>query len=101
MIKEVHWYAIYTRPNAEKKVCERLILMGYDTFLPLIESVRLWSDRKKKISTPLISSFVFVNSEQSKLFESLEAKGALGILKYIGQPAIIKDQVIKNFMKNT
>lgn len=70
--------------------------MGYDTFLPLIESVRLWSDRKKKISTPLISSFVFVNSEQSKLFESLEAKGALGILKYIGQPAIIKDQEIEN-----
>jgi transcription antitermination factor NusG len=95
-MNETHWYAIYTRPNAEKKVFERLLLMGYDAFLPLVESVRIWSDRKKKIASPLISTFVFVKIERSKLFDTLEVKGALGILKYIGQPAVIKDQEIEN-----
>ena len=70
--------------------------MGYDAFLPMVESIRIWSDRKKKISSPLISTIVFVKSERSKLYETLEANGALGILKYIGQPAIIKDQEIEN-----
>ena len=95
-MNETHWYAVYTRPNAEKKVFERLLLMGYDAFLPLVESVRIWSDRKKKIASPLISTFVFVKIERSKLFDTLEVKGALGILKYIGQPAVIKDQEIEN-----
>lgn len=96
MKNDYHWYAIYTRPNAEKKVYERLVLLGYDTFLPLVVSVRNWSDRKKKISTPLISTFVFVKIERLKLYDLLQVKGALGILKYIGQPAVIKDQEIEN-----
>ncbi len=91
-----NWYAIYTRPNAEKRVFDKLTLLGYDTYLPLVNSIRIWSDRKKKISTPLISTFVFIKIERERVYETLQVQGALGILKYIGQPAVIKDQEIEN-----
>lgn len=91
-----NWYAIHTRPNAEKKVCERLALLKLEVYLPLITQVRDWSDRKKKISSPLISTFVFVKIEETRVYEALKVQGALGVLKYLGKPAIIKEQEIEN-----
>lgn len=92
----INWYAVHTRPNAEKKVFERLSVFNYTVYLPLITSIREWSDRKKKISTPLISAFVFVRVEEARIYETLKVQGTLGILKYLGKPAIIKEQEIEN-----
>lgn len=60
-LRTYNWYAIYTRANSEEKVFEQLQRSGYKTFLPLVSTVRKWSDRKKKILTPLISSYVYKN----------------------------------------
>jgi transcriptional antiterminator RfaH len=54
------WYAIYTRPRAEKLVFSRLEEMNLEAFLPLQKTYRQWSDRKKMIEKPLLSSYVFV-----------------------------------------
>ena len=91
-----NWYAIYTKPRAEKKVFERLVLSGFNAYLPLVTSIREWSDRKKKIATPLISSYVFVNTKHDELFNALTIKGTSGILRYLGKPAIIRDHEIEN-----
>jgi len=91
-----NWYAIYTKPRAEKKVFERLVLNGFNAYLPLVTSIRVWSDRKKKIATPLISSYVFVNTKYDELFNALTIKGTSGILRYLGKPAIIRDHEIEN-----
>jgi transcriptional antiterminator RfaH len=91
-----NWYAIYTKPRAEKKVFERLALSGFNVYLPLVTSIRVWSDRKKKIVTPLISSYVFVNTNYDELFNALAIQGTSGILRYLGKPAIIRDHEIEN-----
>jgi len=44
---EAKWYAIYTRPRAEKQVAERLHEKGIHVYLPLQKKLRQWSDRKK------------------------------------------------------
>ncbi len=90
------WYAVYTKPQAEKKVFERLSLKGFNAYLPLITSIREWSDRKKKIATPLISSYVFVNTSMDELFNTLQIQGVSGILRYLGKPAVIRDYEIEN-----
>jgi len=59
-ITNLHWYALYTRPRHEKKVYDQLVEKGVTSFLPLIEQVRQWKDRKKRIMMPLFSSYVFV-----------------------------------------
>ena len=91
-----NWYAIHTKPRAEKKVFERLVLNGFNTYLPLVTSIREWSDRKKKVITPLISSYVFVNTTKETLFDTLQIQGTAGVLRYLGKPAIIRDYEIEN-----
>ena len=94
--KPKNWYAIYTRAKAEKKVYEQLNCSGYEAYLPLITTVRQWSDRKKKIKTPLISSYVFIKIEEAKLNHALSVYGAVRVLKYLGKNAIVKDQEIED-----
>lgn len=90
------WYAIYTKPRAEKKVFERFCEHGYDAYLPLVTSVREWSDRKKKVTSPLISGYVFVKINRELLFDTLKVQGTLGVLRYLGKPAVIRDCEIDN-----
>ena len=54
------WYAIYTHPRNEKKVYKELELRGVEAYLPLRIQLRQWSDRKKKVEVPVISSYVFI-----------------------------------------
>jgi transcriptional antiterminator RfaH len=96
MLSSNNWYAVSTRPNAEKKVFERLTASSYEAYLPLVSSIREWTDRKKKIESPLISTFVFVKLDPTRIYDVLKIQGALGILKYLGKPAIIKEQEIEN-----
>ena len=46
---ELNWYVLYTTSRAEKKVAQRLEEKGLEVFLPMIEELRQWSDRKKKV----------------------------------------------------
>lgn len=75
---------------------EQLETMGHNVYLPLVTSIRKWSDRTKKISSPLISTFVFIRIPEDRVYDALKAKGALGILKYLSRPAVIKDHEIEN-----
>lgn len=92
----VNWFAVYTMPRSEKKVFDRLSEVGVEAYLPLYSSYRIWSDRKKKITAPLISSYVFVKSDEKKLNELLKIQGIMGILKYLKKPAKIRDVEIEN-----
>ena len=44
-----HWYAVYTKPRAEKKAALALTELGIEHYLPLQTSIKQWSDRKKKV----------------------------------------------------
>lgn len=90
------WYAIYTRPRSEKKVHELLTQHGFHSYLPLTTTVRQWSDRKKKVQFPLISSYVFIRTTENELKNTLPIQGVVRILKHLGKPAIIKDHEIEN-----
>ena len=47
------WYAVYTRPRFEKQVGQRLLEEGIEAYVPLIKTMRQWSDRKKVVELPL------------------------------------------------
>ncbi len=90
------WYVIKTKNNSEKKVAERLNNAGFICYLPLFTSIRIWSDRKKKIKLPLIPTVVFVNTYEDKLNNVYNIPGVIGILKYLNKPAIVNDYEINN-----
>jgi len=91
-----NWYAVFTKPRAEKKVLQRMIDNEIDAFLPLIKTIRQWSDRKKTVESPLISSYVFVNLEEKDLYKTLPIPGTVNVLKHLGKPAKIRANEIEN-----
>ncbi len=91
-----YWYAIFTKPRAEKKVHQRMIDSDIEAFLPLVKTVRQWSDRKKTIQIPLISSYVFVHMLEKDLNQTLPIQGTVNVLKHLGKPAKVRDIEIEN-----
>jgi len=41
------WFAIYTQPKMEKTVFQQLVNNKIETYLPLKQEIKQWSDRKK------------------------------------------------------
>ena len=94
--KSTNWFAVYTKSRSEQKVFERLEKAGYKSFLPLTTELRQWSDRKKEVKVPLISSYVFVNVKEKDLVSLYTIPGVVGILKYLGLAAKITEVEINN-----
>lgn len=58
--------------------------------------MRQWSDRKKKVRTPLLTSYVFIRVSQKELSDVLGIPGVVAVLKYLGKPALIQEHEIEN-----
>ena len=52
------WHVFYVQARHEKKVNERLLDCGYETFLPLKKVLKQWSQRKKWVEEPLFRSYI-------------------------------------------
>ncbi len=98
------WYVIYTKPNNEKKISQKLIELNINAYCPLIEEYRQWSDRKKRIQRPLFKSYIFVlltdySAESARV---LSIPGVVRFIWWLGKPGLVKEkeiEQIKNFLK--
>lgn len=90
-----NWYAVYVRPRSEKKVAEGLAEAGIEHFLPLLRTLRRWSDRKKWVNMPLIPGYCFVYISQNEQLHVLKVTHVLAFVKFNGIPAIIPDDQIE------
>ncbi len=95
----MNWYALYTRARHEKKVFESLMEKGVEAYVPMIMKVSQWKDRKKKIETPLFSSYVFVRIDLKDRFDALQTNGVIRIISFGGVPAAIPDWQIDQLKK--
>jgi transcription antitermination factor NusG len=95
-LNQQHWYVVRTANNAESKTAQRLHVSGLTVFLPLYETLRQWSDRKKKVSLPLIPSTLFVYCTETELNKVYPVPGVAGVLRYLGKPAVVQDWEIEN-----
>jgi transcription antitermination factor NusG len=91
------WYAVQTRLRVEKKVESLLRLRGTETFLPLLEHVSRWSDRRKTITSPLFSGYVFARLQPTReqRLPILQMSGVLGFAGPADRPASIPDSQIE------
>ena len=90
------WFAIYTNPRAEKLVHTRLIEEGVESFLPLQRTFRKWSDRKKLIMKPLLSSYVFVKVVPNEFPKVYRTNGVVKFVSFEGKPVAIPQKQIDN-----
>lgn len=78
---DLRWYAIYVRSRYEKKVHAQLARKKVESYLPLVEAVKIWSDRKKKVQEPLFKGYVFVKID---LKDKLGVLQTDGVVKFVG-----------------
>ena len=86
---EKKWFVVYTRPQQELKVAEQLSAMGITNYCPTITLVKQYSDRKKKVTKPLLSSYVMVELKEKDRNKVFSCSGIVRYLFFLGKPAIV------------
>ena len=91
---EEKWYAVYTNPRAEKQVYERLVENKIEAYLPLRKTIRQWSDRKKIVELPLLSSYIFVKISPKSFPLVYKTYGVVKFISFEGKPVAIPQKQI-------
>lgn len=94
-MQEFQWYVMYTSSRAEKKVADRLQKEEVEVFLPLVEELRQWTDRKKKVQKALFNGYVFVKTHRNNLWNCLQVPGAVKFVNFSGIPATIREEDVE------
>jgi transcription termination/antitermination protein NusG len=94
-----NWYAVYTRPQQEKKVSALLDKKNIRNYCPLNRVYHQWSDRKKIIMKPLFTSYVFVNISMKEYEHVRQTDGVVNFVYWQGRPAVIRDEEINTVQK--
>jgi transcription antitermination factor NusG len=68
-------------------------------YLPIVEELRQWSDRKKKVKKALFNGYVFVKTERNKLWDCLQVPGAVKFVHFAGNHATVRDEEIEMIQK--
>ncbi len=79
------WFAVTTRSRHEKAAATTCHGQGITCFLPMIEEERRWSDRKKRIASPVFPGYLFVCIERT-------AEAQVRVLKIPGVADFVKNR---------
>jgi len=89
-----HWYAVYVKSRAEKKAQTELRYKEIESFLPLQQKLRQWSDRKKWVEMPLIPGYLFVRISLKEHDAVLQSNYVVSYVRFEGTAAVIPDTQI-------
>lgn len=96
----MHWFAVYTKPKNEKKIVDHFSRLGLEVYCPMVTQIKQWSDRKKKITLPLIPSYVFVRLAEKDRPLVFQVPGVVRYLFWLGKPAIISPKEIAQLQQH-
>lgn len=89
------WHVLITKPKFELKVADRLQEKQFEVYCPTRVEVRQWSDRKKKVTVPLLPSMVLINIAEKERQQVFSVNGAVRYLFWLGKPAIVPSEEVK------
>jgi len=81
--EESSWYAVHTVARHEKRVAAKFQEVRICTFLPLVQEVHKWSDRRVTVEAPLFACYAFVRIAQTTE-ERLKVLRTPGVLGFVG-----------------
>jgi transcriptional antiterminator RfaH len=88
------WFVLCTKRRNELKVTERLSNLGVKVYTPTKIEIRQWSDRKKKITVPLLPSMVLVQVLEKEVDRVFEIPGVLRFLFEHGKRASVSNEEV-------
>ena len=95
-----NWYVFYTAPRSEKVAQRELSSKGYEVFLPIAKSLRIWNNRQKKIiDQVLFPSYIFVKTEESYLPKICQSSKISTFIHCGGKPSKINYKCIEGIKR--
>ncbi|MBL4940588.1 MAG: UpxY family transcription antiterminator [Colwellia sp.] len=94
----LHWYAIYTKHNAEQALQACILnysqrnALNYETYLPLYEEVKKWRDRIKIKKVPYFRNYLFVKHDDNAFYKIKTMKGFCNYIRCGSTPSTIPHQ---------
>ncbi len=65
---DLKWFVVHTKPRCEKKIAEYSLQYEINYYLPLIDSIRVYKNRKIKFTKPMFPGYVFIKcSHEGKM----------------------------------
>jgi transcription antitermination factor NusG len=88
------WFAVQVKATHEKRVDVLLSGGGFESFLPLYEGRRRWSDRIKRVKLPLFPGYVFCRFPPSDRVCILKTPSVMRVVGIGYTPIPIDEQEI-------
>jgi transcription antitermination factor NusG len=92
--RKLAWFALRVKSNREKVVADAVQWKGYETFLPLYQSRRRWSERYKDVSLPLFPGYVFSRFDIHDRLPLLIVPGVVNVVRLGKVPIAVDDTEI-------
>jgi transcription antitermination factor NusG len=77
---DYEWFALQVRTGREQLCAKQLQARGYGVFLPCYEEQRRWSDRVKRVQSPLFAGYIFCRVEDEVLGHLVTTPGVIRIV---------------------
>jgi transcription antitermination factor NusG len=90
------WRALYVASRSEKSVLRLLLEKSVDTYLPLVKTLKQWSDRKKMVELPLMNGYIFVRIGEDENTKVLQTRGVVSFVRDLGKIAEVRDEEIES-----
>lgn len=94
--KDYKWYVVYTKNQHERKVSEDTLRWNVVSYLPMIKSVRYWSDRKKSIDVPLFPNYVFLKISCKEYIKVLEHPSVVSFIRSGKDLSVISEKILNS-----
>lgn len=94
-----NWYVLYTKPRHEFKAALQLEEGNIQYYLPTVTRLKQWSDRKKKVTEPILFGYIFIYGTEKDRLLALEKESLIRSIFFEGKPAIVPEWQIDNLKK--
>jgi len=89
------WLAAYTRARHESAVAEQFRQKGLEAFFLTYTRYNHWSDRVKRVDSPLFPGYVFVRVKDEERVRVIQTVGVVSIVSSAGRPVPLQDTEVE------
>ncbi len=86
-----HWYVLKTRSRQEKAVARTLHAAGIEHYLPLVEQVKYHGHRKRVVSKPMFSTYLFLSGSIDATYFAMSTRRVAKVIPVPDQARLVHE----------
>ena len=95
---DIVWYAVHTRPHAERTALQNLLQQGYSAYLPCYRAMVSHARRRQSVLRPLFPRYLFAGLDRAKMGwrPILSTFGVSGVVRAGDEPVSVAGEIVAN-----